>query len=101
MSRANFLEFGISAGNGRGLDKMFIADVPSRATSTVADLFDEPFVRVDPWLGLGFNLAMNKKIVLVLIVLFGTGRNSFAQTNYSWRADRGYRRCHEEIPRHA
>ena len=38
-------------------------------------------MRLDPWLGLRFNLAMNKKIALVLIVLFGAGLNSFAQTN--------------------
>jgi hypothetical protein len=44
-------------------------------------LFDEPFERVDPWLGLRFNLAMNKKIALVLILLFGAALNSFAQTN--------------------
>jgi hypothetical protein len=44
-------------------------------------MFDERFVRVDPWLGLRFNLAMNQKIALVLILLFGTGLNSFAQTN--------------------
>jgi hypothetical protein len=44
-------------------------------------LFDEPFVRVDPWLGLRFNLAMNKKIGLVLILLLGAGLNSFAQTS--------------------
>ena len=42
---------------------------------------DEPLMRVDPWLGLRFNSAMNKKIALVLILLFGTGLNSFAQTN--------------------
>ena len=35
----------------------------------------KPFVRIDPWLGLRFNLAMNKKIALVLIVLLGTGLN--------------------------
>jgi hypothetical protein len=46
-----------------------------------SNLFDEPFVRLDPWLGLRFNLGMNKKIALVLIVLFGAGLNSFAQTN--------------------
>jgi Protein of unknown function (DUF3500) len=40
-------------------------------------------VRLDPWLGLRFNLAMNKKIALVLIVLLGAGLNSFAQTNSS------------------
>jgi hypothetical protein len=44
-------------------------------------LLDELFVRVDPWLGLRFNLAMNKKIALVLILLLGAGLNSFAQTN--------------------
>ena len=37
-------------------------------------------MRVDPYLGLRFNLAMNKKIALVLIVLLGAGLNSFAQT---------------------
>ena len=37
--------------------------------------------RVDPWLKLRFNLAMNQKIALVLILLFGAGLNSFAQTN--------------------
>ena len=47
----------------------------------VSDMLDELFVRVDPWLGLRFNLAMNKKIALVLILLFGAGLNSFAQTN--------------------
>ena len=36
---------------------------------------------VDPWLGLRFNLKMNKKIALILIVLLGAGLNSFAQTN--------------------
>ena len=46
----------------------------------VSDLLDELFVRVDPWLGLRFNLAMNKKIALVLILLFGAALNSFAQT---------------------
>src|SRR5262245_5720653 len=40
-----------------------------------------PVVRVDPRLRLGFNLAMNKKLALVLIVLLGAGLNSFAQTN--------------------
>ena len=54
---------------------------PSGPASTVADLFDETFVRVDPWLGIRFNLAMHKKIGLVLIVLLGTALNSFAQTN--------------------
>ena len=44
-------------------------------------MFDEPFMRVDPWMGLRFNSAMNKKIALVLILLLGTGLNSFAQTN--------------------
>ena len=38
-------------------------------------------MRVDPWLGLRFNLAINEKIALVLILLFGAGLNSFAQTN--------------------
>ena len=44
---------------------------------------DDPVVCLDPWLALGFNLVMNKKIALVLIVLFGAGLalNSFAQTN--------------------
>jgi Protein of unknown function (DUF3500) len=52
-----------------------------RSANHFFGLFDEPFVRVDPWPGLGFNLAMNKKIALVLILLFGAGLNSFAQTN--------------------
>jgi Protein of unknown function (DUF3500) len=38
-------------------------------------------VRVDPWFELRFNSAMNQKIALVLILLFGAGLNSFAQTN--------------------
>jgi hypothetical protein len=38
-------------------------------------------VRVDPWLGLRFNLAMSQKIALVLILLFGAWLNGFAQTN--------------------
>ena len=52
-----------------------------QTNSTVSYLFDEPFVRVDPWLGLRFTLAMNKQIGLVLIMLLGAGLNSFAQTN--------------------
>jgi hypothetical protein len=44
-------------------------------------MFDEPLMRVDPGLKLRFNLPMNKKIALVLILLFGAGLNSFAQTN--------------------
>jgi hypothetical protein len=44
-------------------------------------MFDELFVRVDPWRGLRFNSAMNQKIVLVFIVLLGVAVNSFAPTS--------------------
>ena len=58
--------------------------------------------RVDPWLGLRLNLAMNKQIALLLIILLGAGLNGFAQTELDTRrADRSYRRSHEEIPRDA
>jgi hypothetical protein len=40
-----------------------------------------PLARVDPWQGLRLNLAMNKQIALLLIILFGAGLNGFAQTN--------------------
>ena len=42
---------------------------------------DEPFMRVDPWLGLRFNSAMNKKIALVLIVLLGGPFEQFCPGN--------------------
>lgn len=38
-------------------------------------------MRVDPWLRLRFNLAMNKMIGLILMALLGVGLDSFAQTN--------------------
>ena len=43
-------------------------------------MFDELFVRVDPWRGLRFNSAMKQKIALVLILIFGAGLNGLAQT---------------------
>jgi len=37
--------------------------------------------RVETWQGLRLNLAMNKQIALLFIILFGAGSNGFAQTS--------------------
>ena len=65
----------------------------------IPDIFDELFVRVDPWLGLRFNSAMNKKIALVLILLSRRCVEQLcADKLLTRRAYSGDRRSRDEIP---